>query len=132
MIDSIENLSATEVICKYVKGVIKPIDISSIPQMEAKEIEEHYDAEALRRASYIEHICSKKTILAKVLHGTKYKDDFANKWARFTDDRLSNIRRADHPFNSGDTSSLIRYSRSYRPPPNGKPGRLYCKNSLQD
>jgi hypothetical protein len=117
---------------EHVKGVIRPVDISNMPQMEAKEMEEQYDAEALRKASYIEFLCSKKMELAKRIHGTKYKDDFISKWKRFTNDRFSNLRRSDHPFNSGDSTALVRYCRSYRPPANGKPGRLRCVNSLQD
>ena len=101
---------AREFIETHVKDIIHAVDIANMPQMEAKEVEEQYDAEAIRRASYIEFLCSKKTVLAKYLHGTKYKDDFASKWRRFTDDRLSNIRRADHPFNSGDSDALVRFS----------------------
>ena len=116
----------------HVVGVIQPVNLASMPQIAAREIEEHYDAEAMRRASYIEFLCSKKTVLTNRLHGTKYKNEFVDRWGRFTDDKFSNIRRSDHPYNSGDSNSLVRYSRSYRPPAHGKPGRLRCVNSLQD
>eukprot|EP00966_Prymnesium_polylepis_P201611 4671459-Prymnesium_polylepis.1 len=99
--------------------------------MEAKELEEHYDAETMRKIGYIDFLCSKKTVLANLLHGTKYASVFAGMWQRFTNDRLSNLRRSDHPYNSGDSTSLVRFCRSYRPPAHGKPGRLYCANSLQ-
>ena len=78
--------------------------------------------------TYIEFLCSKKTVLlpATLLHGTKYASTFAGMWQRFTHDRFSNLRRSDHPYNSGDSTSLVRFCRSYRPPAHGKPGRLYC------
>ena len=125
------DLDAKLFIETHVAGVIQPIDLANIPAMEAKELEEHYDAEAMRRIGYIEFLCSKKTVLANLLHGTKYASMFAGMWQRFSSDRLSNIRRSDHPYNSGDSTSLVRFCRSYRPPAHGKPGRLYCANSLQ-
>ena len=114
-----------------IKGRIAPIDISKIKQESVCFIEEDFsNTEQVRRATYFEHLTGKKKELKAILHDYKVSpDEFCQRWRKFTDDRLTNARRSDHPLNGG---TKITAMRTYAPPKEGKPGRLRCANSYQD
>ena len=114
-----------------VKGRIAPIDISSIKQESVCIIEEDFShTEQVRCATYFDHLTGKKKELKAILHEYKVSpDEFCQRWRKFNDDRLSNVRRSDHPLNGG---TKITAMRTYAPPKEGKPGRLRCANSYQD
>ena len=118
-----------------VKGYYTALDVSNITPEPTVTLREYYnDPEQMRRASWI-HNLSKKD-LKNLLHQAAPEgqrrvdaDAHAEQWKRFIGDKLSNIKRADHPVNGGST---IEYLRTYAGPKDGRPGRLTCFASLQD
>ena len=112
-----------------------PLDLSAIEAEPTVILTESYNnPEQWRRWDWIDAM--KQKDLKNLLHGSKHDaDELRGHWSRFAGgpirgwSRLSNIKRSDHVVNGGDT---VEFKRTYSGPSDGRPGRLYCAESLQD
>ena len=114
----------------HVTGRIPQLDVAEMKQEPCVVLHERYSGEQLRRATYFHHLAGNPTELRRLFVGTGIDaQEFSRRWFAFINERLSNVRRSDHPDNGG---SQLVMQRVYTPPRTGKPGRLICTNSLQD